>query len=512
MSFPWLTLLLALPALGAAAIALVPRGRVSLVRATAALFAALPVLLAGGIAFTFDRAAGEAQLVEHHAWIDSLGIAYHLGIDGLSLPFVALATFLFFIAVVSSFRNVLRDDPVFHASLLLLESGVLGVLLSRDLFLFFLFWTLSLLPMFLLIGWFGGKDRVTVAIQYAVYTGFGSMALLVGILFLAVNAWRAGGELSFDLARVAAVGVPPELAPWVFGALLVGFATRAGVFPFHSWLPQVQAEAPTGASIVLSGAVLPMAVYGILRVLVPSLPAAALDAAPLVAAIALAGLLYGACLGMAQHDLRKRLAYASTSQLGLILLGVFALDVRGVEGAVFLAVSHGLVVAALLVLAGILDERTSARSIYGVSGLSRALPVFAFAFGVAVFAFMGVPGSGAFAGEILLFQGIAARHPLQAALAAIGTVLVAVYMLMALRRMVGGALETPPGADLRDLTLRERVILGTMLLGAVVLGVAPHTLQAVMETTAPAVVAPAEQVRLDRIDERIATEFEEARP
>ncbi len=504
---PWLSLIVFLPAIGAMVLTRIRS--VSTIRATAAACSGASFAMLAAMFALLERSDTEAWRVERYEWVASLGLSYTLAIDGLSVVFAGFAAFLCFVTVTASFRNVKHDDRGFHMAVLGLQSMVLGAILSRDLFLFFLFFQASLLPMFFLIGGWGGEKRVPAATKYAVYSGFGGLALLAGIAAVCVNGRRVLRSLTFDLDELARVGIPDAIEPWIFAAFLVGFATRIPLFPLHSWFPEAQSEAPPSGAVLLSGVMIPLGIYGLVRVMVPLLPEATLDFGPLLVPVLLIGLLYGACLGMAQHDMRKRLAYVSVSQLSLIALGVFALDITSIEGALLMALSHGLVLGAILVLLGILEERLEIRSLFAAEGLGREAPAFAALLGLAAFALIGVPGLSGFVGELLVFRGLFEHHPAWALLAAVGTVFVAVYTLMLVRRVLLGPPDRPGGEPLRDLTNRERVIAGALLAASLAMGIAPGLIQKPIDGPSRTILAPVEEIRFDRLDEEIAERFEE---
>lgn len=506
---PWLTILMALPALGALALSQVPAARVSLIRLIAASITLATLLITAGLFFSYDPGGATAQFVERHAWVPTLGIHYHLALDGMSVTLVVLTAFIAWIAVVSSFRNVEAHDKQFHMAILAFECTALGVFMARDLALFFVFWEASLLPLFLMVGWWGLADRIAAATRFLVFSAVGSATLLVGILLAVTNAYRLNGALTFDLAELSRVGVSEPLGIAMLLTLVAGFAVRLPLFPLHGWAPETQAQGPAAASVLLAGVSLPMAVYGLARVAIPLAPEIALDHGIWIAAFGAIGLVYGACLGMAQHDMRKRLTYVAMSQAGLILIGLFALDARAIEGAMMLAIHLGLALATMHVVLAILEEITGAHSMFDVGGIARRMPIFAALFGAAVVMLIGIPGSAGFVGEVLLFQGLIARHPLWALIGAAATIFIAVYMLILLRRILLG---TPQHDDtVRDVTLRERVIVATMLLLGLALGFQPRPVQRAIEPTAKTIADTVTQIRFDRIDEANAIRMKEQR-
>jgi len=510
MDYPWLSVLLFLPLAGVLYLLVATRKEnVTLIRAGATWFALATFLASILVWWKFDSAAGGFQFVERHAWIPALGISYHVGIDGISLLLVVLTTFISLVAVTSSFRNVHRDDKGFHICLLLLEAGMIGVFIARDLFLFYVFWEVMLIPMTFLIGIWGHDRRVYAAVKFILYTVAGSLFMLLGFLVIYFNFHAVTGVYSFDLAELSQVGLPSHLQFWTFLALFVGFAIKVPLFPFHTWLPDAHVEAPTAGSIVLAGVLLKMGVYGYLRIAIPILPEMALECAPWIAALALIGIIYGAFLALAQKNMKKLVAYSSISHLGFVVLGAFSLNAQGIQGSVLQMVNHGLSTGALFLLVGILYERRHTLEMADFGGMAKRIPRFAAIFGIIMLASIGLPGLNGFVGELLILIGAFKANMVWAVLASTGIVLGAIYMLTLFRRTMQGPLENPENENVRDLTKREFLISGALAAGCLVIGLFPGFFLEPVRQPTDRLVETVQRVVQDRDTERAAAEFEQ---
>lgn len=523
---PWLSILWCLPLVGALVLAILPKPtgptppgtrdrRTSIARGFALLVSLATFAIAVYLFVSYQRVAGGAQFIERHAWIPSIGASYHLALDGLNLPLVMLTALIGLLAIASSFRNVASHDHAFHAMLLAFQAGAFGIFLSQDLLLFVIFWELALVPLFFVVGSFGTREeRVPAAIQFAMVAATSAAVLLLGVVGFVGNAYRATGVMTFDLATLSSgIGVPSTAGAWLLAALVVGFAIRAAAFPLHGWYTTLLAEAPTGAGVAISGLAMPMAAYGLVRYGVALAPEAWLSISPWVVGVAAVGMLYGACLGMASQDMRKRVAYAATSQFGVVLIAIAAVDARSLEGAILFSIHAAVLYAALLVLIGTIVERLQTHQLGAVGGLGREAPRFAALFGLATMLLIGIPGSGGFASEILLFQGLFARHPLWAVLAALGTVFVAVYMLILLRGVVLGPPTKPVQGEgrMRDLTMREVGVVGLLLAANLAIGLYPSAIHQPLESSMAPIAESVQEIRLDRLDETIAEKWENRR-
>ncbi len=463
--FPLLTVIILLPLAGAIACALLPKERSSAARWVALGVTAVDLLLALILLGSFDAGAG-MQFIEKHAWVPSVGIQYLLGVDGISLSMLVLSALLSALAVVASW-NVEKKPATYFAMLLLLEVGMNGVFLALDFVLFYVFWELVLVPMYFLIATWGGPRREYAALKFFLYTLFGSVFMLVGIIALYLHP--AGG--TFDMTALVGAGLPATFQWWVFAAFFLGFAVKVPIFPFHTWLPDAHVEAPTAASVLLAGILLKMGTYGFIRVALPILPDAAKQWSGFIAALAAVSIVYGAALAFAQTDLKKLVAYSSVSHMGFVMLGIASGTVEGIDGAVAVMFSHGVVTGMLFLIVGMVYERTHTRMISDLSGLSGAAPVAAGLLAFASFASLGLPGLSGFVGEFLSLLGAwkSAIPVAWVVVAAVGVLLAAAYTLWMVQRVVLGTPSTQM-RSMGDLTVREIGVLVPLVALTLVVG------------------------------------------
>ncbi len=471
MNFPVLTALVVLPVLGALVVALVPRSRSELLLPVAFAVSLLPLAAAGYVLWEYETIPG-FQFVERVSWYEPWGVVYHVGIDGISLLLVALTAFLVPISILAS-ANVEKNLRGYLASMLMLEAGLLGVFVSLDLLLFFVFWEAMLVPMYFIIGVWGGERRVYAAVKFFLYTALGSALMLAGILALALIAGDELGAPTFDYTALLGVDLTRTAQFWLFGAFAASFAVKVPLFPFHTWLPDAHVEAPTAGSVLLAGVLLKMGVYGFLRFNLTLFPEATVDLVPVLATLAVIGIIYGAVVAIVQPDLKRLVAYSSVSHLGFVILGIFALTNQGLQGGVIQSVNHGLTTGALFLLVGMIYERRHTRMIADYGGLAKVMPIFAGAFLFMAFASIGLPGLNGFVGEFLVLVGSYLSLPVWAVIAAFGVVLAAVYLLWAYERMFTGEVDEPANAALTDLDLREKLVLAPLAVLIIFLGVYP---------------------------------------
>ena len=467
------SILLAIPLVGAAILMFAPRRQTGTLFSLALLTTVLALLWSLNIFYLFDGDSGEMQLVERLRWMPAFGIAYIVGIDGISIFLVLLTTFLMPIAILASWTvaDKVKEYLVF---MLLLETGMLGAFVALDLFLFYVFWEVMLVPMYFLIGVWGGTRRIYAAVKFVIYTMAGSLLMLVAIIYLATRHAEAEQALSFDLLRLYGLHLPLEEQAWLFAAFALSFAIKVPLFPFHTWLPDAHVEAPTAGSVILAAVLLKLGTYGFLRFAMPLFPDAALAAAPYIMALAVIGVIYGAAVAMMQSDIKKLVAYSSVSHLGFVMLGLFAFNLQGVQGAVYQMLNHGLSTGALFLLVGMIYDRRHTRAIDEFGGLWKRLPVFSAVLLVITFSSIGLPGLNGFIGEFLILLGAFAVAPRWTAAAATGVILGAIYMLWVYRRVILGPLTSPENEKLEDLGLRERIILAPIVLLVVFMGVYPQ--------------------------------------
>src|SRR5881227_2608156 len=446
-----------LPALGALLIlVLVPRRHEKALRwgglaaSLATFVVSLPIWL------RFDGGDADMQFEEILAWMPGAGIGYHVGVDGISVLLLLLTTFLMPIALASAWRAIEDRTKEFMIAMLLLETGMVGVFVSLDLFLFFVFWEAMLIPMYFVIGVWGGANRVYAAVKFVLYTMVGSALMLVAILALYYQHGAATGIYTFDLTTLVRWVMPPGAGQsLMFLAFALAFAIKVPLFPFHTWLPDAHVEAPTAGSVILAGVLLKMGTYGLVRFAFPLFPDAASFFAPWLATLAVIGIVYGALVAMVQPDMKKLVAYSSVSHLGFVVLGIAAMNPQGVQGAVYQMLNHGVTTGGLFLIVGMLSDRRHTRLIAEFGGLKNVMPRLVAVFLVVTLSSIGLPGLNGFVGEFLILLGAFAWSPRFAALAATGVVLSATYMLWMFQRVNYGPLTNAENATLPDLRPRE---------------------------------------------------------
>jgi NADH-quinone oxidoreductase subunit M len=484
---PWLTIVTFLPLLGAILIAFIPRSQVQLVRAAALgtallAFAASLVLLLG-----FDNGAPGFQYREELDWIPAFGIQYKLGIDGMSVALVVLTTTLTWISILASFGPITDRVKEYMISFLLLEVGMIGVFVALDLFLFYIFWELVLVPMYLIIGIWGGANRIYATIKFVLYTLVGSLLMLVAILGLAFTyqaAQSAAGSPTpwvgaFDYETLRAFGFDTTLQMLAFIGFFLAFAIKVPMFPFHTWLPDAHVEAPTAGSVILAGVLLKLGGYGLIRFNVPLFPDAAQAVAPLIIVLSLIGIVYGAIVALVQPDLKKLVAYSSVSHMGFVTLGIFIFTEQGLQGALMQMIAHGLITGALFLLVGVMYERTHDRTIAKMGGLAAVMPVYAAIFGFFVLASLALPGLAGFVGEFLVLVGAFDYWPPVAAVAALAMMLGAAYLLWMYQRVIFGEVSDflkGLGHHLRDMNRTEALTLAPLVVLTIAFGLFPALL------------------------------------
>jgi NADH-quinone oxidoreductase subunit M len=471
-----LTTIVFLPLAGALLLLLIENsdGRRDAVIRWTALAASLLVFAATLLLWIrFDPSRADFQFVERHDWIPAFRIQYHVGVDGISLFLLVLTGFLTPVALLSSWGSVHKKVKEFSAFVLALECAMLGVFVSVDLFLFYVFWDAMLVPMYFLIGIWGYERRIYAAVKFILYTAAGSVLMLVAIIGLAFVHYSTTGAYSFDLLQLYDLHIPRELEFWFFLAFTLAFAIKVPLFPFHTWLPDAHVEAPTAGSVILAGVLLKMGTYGLVRFAFPLFPSAAAYFAPALAVLAVVGIIYGALVAMVQPDLKKLVAYSSVSHLGFVVLGICALNVQGVQGAVYQMLNHGVSTGALFLLVGMLSDRRHTRLIAEFGGLKAVMPRFVAVFLLITLSSIGLPGLNGFVGEFLILLGTFRWDPRFAAFAASGVILSAVYMLWMFQRVNYGPITNEENRALPDLTVRERWVIVPTVAVAILMGVWP---------------------------------------
>ncbi len=471
MNFPILTTMIFLPAAGALAVALVPKTREDVAKLIGIGVALAEVVLAVVLLVNFDPGNAGFQFVSQQNWISDFGISWHLGVDGISLFLVVMSAGLFPIAMAGP--KIHGQPKAFLAWMLILEAGCIGTFLALDLFVFFVMFELTLVPMYFLISGWGYANRVYASLKFFVYTMAGSAFLLVGILGL-VFLTATNGHTTFDLIALArrASTLTTTEQRLIFLALIVAFAVKTPLFPLHTWLPDAHTEAPTAGSVILAGVLLKLGTYGILRFGVFLFPKAAVDLGPILLTAAVIGMTYGAIVAAMQHDLKRLIAYSSVAHLGFIVLGIFAFTSLGVSGGVLQMVNHGVSTGALFLLVGMIYERRHTRQISELHGLQKSVPVLAAVFLVVMMSSVGLPGLNGFVGEFLVLIGTFITHRWWAVVGSTGVILAAVYLLWAYQRVFHGVPEGD-NATMADMNWREIATMVPLLAAIVFLGVYP---------------------------------------
>jgi len=488
-----LTALLAWPVVAAAAVLLVPERWAKHVALAASL---VEFAISVPLWWTFRPAAG-MQFVLDVPWISFWGIRYTVGVDGISLFMVLLTTFLVPLSVLGSYAYITTRERGFYALMLVLTSGMIGVFVSLDLFLFYVMWEVMLIPMYFIIGVWGGERRLYAAIKFFIYTFFGSLLMLVAILVLVSLVGHQTGIYSFSYAYLTAhLGGLGPAAFWLFGAFFLAFAIKVPMFPFHTWLPDAHVEAPTAGSVILAGVLLKMGTYGFLRFALPLFPAVALHPAIQagVVTLALIGIVYGGLVAMVQPDFKKLIAYSSVAHLGFVMLGIWALTLQSVQGALLVMINHGISTGALFFLAGMLYERRHSRLIDAFGGIAKVVPLLAAALTIVSLSSIGLPATNGFVGEFLVLLGAFRTYPRAAIVAATGVIVAALYLLPALQRVIYNPLDKPENEKLADLTPREIAVLVPLLACIVWIGVYPAPILRRMEPAARQLI---QSVRID---------------
>jgi len=499
------------PFIGMAILPFVNRGKTTAVKIVGIASSVLTFLLSLVVYFSFDPSNTQLQFVNRVAWIQRLDISYAVGIDGLSLLLVILTTFLTPIALLSSWNSITVRLKEYVFFILLLEFGMLGVFLASDLFLFYVFWEAMLIPMYFIIGIWGGQDKIYAAVKFFLYTMSGSLLMLIAILSLGYYASTVpGGHFTTNLAMLyqIAPGIPRNIQTWMFLAFTLSFAIKIPLFPFHTWLPDAHVQAPTAGSVILAAVLLKMGTYGLLRFCLPLFPQASIEFTPLLSTLAVIGIVYGSLVAMVQTDIKKLVAYSSVSHLGFVVLGIFSMTEEGIQGAMIQMINHGLSTGALFLIVGMLYDRRHTRDISQFGGLSARLPVFATLFMIVMLSSIGLPGLNGFVGEFLILLGsfkstLLGSH-VYTIIAASGVIFAAVYMLWMFQRVMFGKLTNPANQSLHDLSGREIAVLVPIIVFIVWIGVYPSTFLKSSAASTRQIVRVLEQARSGEIHSSLA--------
>jgi NADH-quinone oxidoreductase subunit M len=488
-----LTIVTFTPALGALLLLVLNRQNVRAIRGVALAVAVLTFLLSLHLIAHFNSAHSGFQFVVDVPWIASAGINYHMGIDGISVYLILLATILTPLAILASWSISDRAKEYF-VFMLLLETGMIGVFAALDLFLFYLFWEVMLIPMYFLIGVWGGERRIYAAMKFVLFTMIGGVLMLVAILALYFMHGNATGQFTFSYPAILAaltdkmLLLTPQQELLLFLAFFLAFAIKVPLFPFHTWLPDAHVEAPTAGSVLLAGVLLKMGTYGLIRFSLPLFPNVSHLLAPPISLLAIVGIIYGALVAMVQPDMKKLVAYSSVSHLGFIVLGIFTFTAEGVEGAVYQMLNHGVSTGALFLLVGMIYERRHTRMISEFGGIANRMPVYATVFLFVTLSSIGLPGLNGFVGEFLVLLGTFGVSPVHAAFAATGVILSAVYMLWMFQRVIWGEVTNPHNQSLADINGRERLTLLPLVILIIWMGVYSNHFLRPMDTSVSGVL------------------------
>jgi NADH-quinone oxidoreductase subunit M len=476
--------LLLIPLVGAAALLVLPareQGAGGSVENPAARqigfwFFVLEFVVSLGLWWSYNPADSGWQASIDMAWIPTWGVRFTLGIDGIALMMVLLTTFIMPLAVLGSWTSIRTKVRSYYALLLILTTGMLGVFLARDLFLFYVMWEVMLVPMYFIIGIWGGERRIYASLKFFVYTMLPSLLMLVAIIYLGIHVRTATGTPDFSYDHVLAVSnMPQKAALWLFAAFFLAFAVKVPMFPFHTWLPDAHVEAPTAGSVILAGIMLKMGTFGFLRFALPLFPGAAMNPTIrlIILVLAVIGIIYGALVAMVQPDFKKLVAYSSVSHLGFVMLGIFALTLQSVQGALLIMINHGISTGALFLLVGMIYERRHTRAIDAYGGIARVVPLFAAMLTFVSLSSIGLPGTNGFVGEFLVLIGSFRTYPVLAIISATGVIFAAAYLLWAIQRILFNPLSKPENEHIPDLNRRELALLLPLVAVIIWLGVYP---------------------------------------
>ena len=486
-----LSIVMFFPLLGAAITLLLPSGSKDLIRIWANVVGFVGFLISLPLVLWFEPDQGGFQFMEKATWIPSIGANYALGIDGISLLLIMLTTALGFIAILCSWSAIEDRVKEYYVFLLILQTGMLGVFMSMDFFLFYVLWEVMLVPMYFLIGIWGGPQKLYAAIKFFLYTLVGSVLMLLGILFLYYWNGTHGGTFTFDIPTLSNLTIPLRYQIWVFLAFFVGFAIKVPMFPFHTWLPDAHVQAPTAGSVILAGVLLKMGTYGFLRFSLPMVPDAARDPriVTLMITLSLIGIVYGALVSLMQKDWKKLVAYSSVSHLGFCTLGIFVLNPNGISGSILQQINHGISTGALFLIVGIIYERRHTREIAEFGGLSTIMPVYATLFLIIAMSSLGLPTLNGFIGEFVILQGAFEANKVWAAIGVSGIVLGAAYLLWLYQRTMFGTLDNPKNKTLKDVNFRELMTLLPLIVWAFWIGLYPRPFFHILEKPVERIVS-----------------------
>ena len=476
LGYPILSLVCFLPLIGAVAVLLAGK-RDGAARWLALITSGITFLVSIPLVTNFDRTTSDMQFVERQSWIPAWNVNYIVGVDGISVLLVMLTTLLTLICVISSWKAITVKVREYMIALLLLETGMIGVFIALDLFLFYIFWEAMLIPMFLLIIIWGGPRKMYAGLKFFLYTLAGSVLMLLGIIAL----YYQGGH-TFEIVKLMGQHYPPEFQFWAFLAFFIAFAIKVPMFPFHTWLPDAHVEAPTAGSVILAGVLLKMGTYGFLRFNLPMFPEATMHFTPLILVLSVVAIIYGALVAMVQKDLKKLIAYSSVSHMGFVTLGIFAFTRQGMEGGILQMLNHGITTGALFLCVGLIYERTHTRMIADFGGLTKRLPIYAAFFMIFTLSSLGLPGMNGFIGEFMILLGAFTTQRIYAIIGTTGIILGAAYMLWMFQRVMFMELK-PKNMSLVDLSMREALTLIPLAVFVFWIGIFPNPFLGIMHET-----------------------------
>ncbi|MBU0985065.1 MAG: NADH-quinone oxidoreductase subunit M [candidate division Zixibacteria bacterium] len=501
-----LSLLIFFPLLGAILVALVPSNQHSTIKGVSLIVSIITMILSFAVYSWFDEVATGMQFEVNYSWVTSLGINYHLGIDGISLLLLVLTTILTVLCIISSWNSVTKGVKGYFVSMLLLSTGMLGVFCALDLFLFYVFWEVMLVPMYFLIGVWGGPRRVYAAIKFVLFTMFGSLLMLVALLYIYFQYQAFSGEYTFDLLKIMGMPIANQAQLWLFGAFALAFAIKVPLWPLHTWLPDAHVQAPTAGSVILAGVLLKMGTYGFIRICLPLFPDATITYMPWICVLAIIAIIYGALVSMVQKDIKSLVAFSSVSHMGFVMLGLFALNMQGMQGAVLQMINHGVSTGALFLIVGMIYERRHTRMIADFGGIAKVMPVFSAFFMIVTLSSIGLPFTNGFVGEFLILLGAFKANYIYGVVAASGVILAACYMLWMYQRVIFGRVTHEENKKLTDLTGREKLVLIPLVILIFWIGIYPKPFLRRIEPAVKVVLSQVSRASTVQLNEKFELE------